>query len=211
MAQLIGNLLAAGDALAEAQAEAERGLAFARKIRFGLVVDNIATQLALIHTLRGSTATFGCFTGAEFDEAQMEQRLSSDPGLTFAACWYWIRKLQARFFAGDYLAAIDASSKAQLLWASEGFVESAEACFYSALSHAACCHAALPVQYRQHVEALTGYHKQLTQWAENCPENFENRAALVGAEMARIEGHVLEAEQLYEKAITRPPQRLCQQ
>ena len=131
----------------------------------------------------------------------MEQRLSSDPGLTFTACWYWIRKLQARFFAGDYLAAIDASSKAQLLWASEGFVESAEACFYGALSHAACCHAALPVQYRQHVEALTGYHKQLTQWAENCPENFENRAALVGAEIARIEGHVLEAEQLYENAI----------
>src|SRR5260370_882739 len=68
-------------------------------------------------------------------------------------------------------------------------------------SHAACCHAALPVQYRQHLEALTGYHKQLTQWAENCPENFENRAALVGAEIARIEGHVLEAEQLYEIAI----------
>src|SRR6266850_754119 len=198
---LIGNILASGDALAEAQAEAERGLAFARKIRFDLVVDNIATQLALIHTLRGSTATFGCFNGSEFDEAQMEQRLSSDPGLTFTACWYWIRKLQAHFFAGDYLAAIDASSKAQLLWASEGFIESAEACFYSALSHAACCHAALPVQYRQHVEALTGYHKQLTQWAENCPENFENRAALVGAEMARLEGHVLEAEQLYEKAI----------
>ena len=31
------------------------------------------------------------------------------------------------------------------------------------------------------------------------PENFETRAALVGAEMARLEGHVLEAEQLYEQ------------
>ena len=129
-------------------------------------------------------------------------RLSSDPGLAFTACWYWIRKLQARFFAGDYLAAIDASLNAQrLLWTSEGFLEEAEACFYGALSHAASCDAALPVQYRQHVEALTGYHKQLAQWAENCPENFENRAALVGAEIARIEGRVLEAEQLYEQAI----------
>ena len=36
---------------------------------------------------------------------------------------------------------------------------------------------------------------------QNCPENFENRAALVGAEIARIEGRVLEAEQLYEQAI----------
>jgi len=32
----------------------------------------------------------------------------------------------------------------------------------------------------------------------NCPENFENRAALVGAEIARIEGRELDAERLYE-------------
>jgi predicted ATPase len=66
---LIGNYLAAGDPLAEAQGEADRGLAFARKIHFGLVIDNITTQRALIHTLRGSTAIFGCLNGAEFDEA----------------------------------------------------------------------------------------------------------------------------------------------
>src|SRR4029077_9385681 len=96
----------------------------------------------------------------------------------------------------------EASLNAQpLLWASEGFVESAEACFYSALSHAASCDAALPAQYRQHVEALTGYYKQLVEWAANGPENFENRAALVGAEIARLEGRVLEAEGLYEQAI----------
>ena len=39
------------------------------------------------------------------------------------------------------------------------------------------------------------------EWAENCPENFENRAALVGAEIARIEGRELDAERLYEQAI----------
>ena len=38
-------------------------------------------------------------------------------------------------------------------------------------------------------------------WAENCPENFENRAALVGAEIARIEGRDLDAMRLYEQAI----------
>ena len=199
---LIGNILAVGDSLADAQDEAERGLAFVRKIGFGLVIDNITTQLALIRTLRGSTARFGCFTWEEFDEARIEQRLSNDPGLAFTACWYWTRKLQARFFAGDYSAAVEASLNAQrLLWTSECFIESAEAAFYGALSHAASCDAAHPVQFRQHVEALTGHHKLLVQWAENCPENFENRAALVGAEMARLDGRVLEAEQLYEKAI----------
>src|SRR4029434_3802517 len=43
--------------------------------------------------------------------------------------------------------------------------------------------------------------RQLVEWAENCPENFENRALLVGAEIARIEGRDLDAERLYEAAI----------
>jgi len=38
-------------------------------------------------------------------------------------------------------------------------------------------------------------------WAEHGPENFANRAALVGAEIARIEGRELDAERLYEQAI----------
>jgi signal transduction histidine kinase len=45
------------------------------------------------------------------------------------------------------------------------------------------------------------HSRQLDVWAANCPENFENRAALVGAEIARIEGRDVEAMRLYEKAI----------
>ena len=199
---LIGNLLAAGDPLVDVQREAERGLEFARKARFGLVIDVITTQLGLIRTLRGLTSTFGRFDDAQFDELQFERRLSSDPGLAIAACWYWIRKLQARFLAGDYVSAVDASLNAQgLLWTSPSFFETAEAHFYGALSHAASCDAAFPDQYQQHVQALTAHHRQLLEWAENCPENFENRASLVGAEIARIEGRELDAERLYEQAI----------
>src|SRR6202023_2832295 len=53
----------------------------------------------------------------------------------------------------------------------------------------------------RHVDALVAHHRQLEIWAANCPENFENRAALVGAEIARIEGRALDAMDLYERAI----------
>src|SRR5205807_7261982 len=52
-----------------------------------------------------------------------------------------------------------------------------------------------------HVEALAAHHTQLEIWAENCPDNFENRAALVGAEIARIDSRDVHAMRLYEQAI----------
>jgi predicted ATPase/GAF domain-containing protein len=199
---VITNLLAAGDPLVDVQREAEEGLQLAEKAQFGLVIDRFAVQLGLIRTLRGLTPIFGCFNDERFDELRVERRLASDPMLARAECWYWIRKLQARFFAGDYVAAVEASVAAhRLLWTSPAYFETAEAHFYSALSHAAACDAALPAQYRQHVQALTAHHRQLVAWAEHCPENFANRAALVGAEIARIEGRELDAERLYEEAI----------
>jgi PAS domain S-box-containing protein len=199
---LIANMLAAGDPLAEVQRDAENGLGFAQKAHFGLVVDVIATQVALIRTLRGSTSKFGCLDDGHTDEFQMEHRLSSNPEPSIAVCWYWVRKMQARYFAGDYAAAANASSKAQvLLWMSTSHWETAEWRFYSALAHSACWNSASPDQRQQHFETLADHYRQLKVEAENCPENFENRAALVAAEIARIQGRELEAERLYEQAI----------
>ena len=111
------NLLAAGDPLVEVQRETEHGLEFAHKMRFGLVIDRITAQLGLIRTLRGLTQKFGSFDDGQFDELRFEGHLCGNPALALPECWYWTRKLQARFFAGDYAAAVDCSLKAQrLLW-----------------------------------------------------------------------------------------------
>jgi PAS domain S-box-containing protein len=199
---LTKNMLAAGDQLVEVQREAENGLQFAQKVRFGLVVDHIKAQLSLIRTLRGLTPKFGSFNDDQFDELRFERYLASNPALAELECWYWVRKLQARFFAGDYASAVDASLSAQRqLWTSPSQFETAELCFYGALSHAASWDSASPDEKQKHFEALAAHYRQLELWAENCPENFENRAALVGAEIARIEGRELDAERLYEQAI----------
>jgi PAS domain S-box-containing protein len=196
------NLLATGDPLGDVQREAENGLDFARKARFGLVIDIITAQLGLIRTLRGLTPQFGSFNDEQFDESRFEHHLQSDPRLALPECWYWIRKLQARFFAGEYSFAVEASSKAQrLLWTSPSFFEVAEYHFYGALARAACCDTTLRNERSQHLEALLAHYEQLALWAENCPENFASRAAMVAAEIARAEGRELDAERLYEEAI----------
>ena len=142
------------------------------------------------------------FNDAEFDEGRFEQYLEADPHLLFATCWYWIRKLQARFFAGDYASALEAASKAEpLLQPGPGHFEWAEYIFYDALTRAAQYDAVSAEKQVRDRETLAAYHKQIVVWAENCPENFGNRAALVAAELARVEGRDLEAMHLYEDAI----------
>ena len=83
------NLLAAGDPLVEVQREAEKGLAFAKKVRFGFVIDLISVQVALVRTLRGLTPKFGSLNDEEFDETQFERHLTSNPVLALPECWYF--------------------------------------------------------------------------------------------------------------------------
>ena len=229
------NFLAAGDPLDETQRQAEDALEFVERTGYGFGIDIISGQLGLIRTLRGLTHKFGCFDDGEISEAQLESHFAAEPKATQPACWYWIRKLQAYFFAGDYQAAIDAAAKAQpLLWASPATFEIAEYHFYAALARAAVydssfvrvnrtredkppesedlssdlsdealakSEARLSRAKEEHFTALAEHHGQLALWASNCPENFENRAALVGAEIARIEEREIAAEHFYETAI----------
>jgi PAS domain S-box-containing protein len=199
---LNSDLLFAGDPLSEVQRAAEFALAFAQKARFGIIADGNTAQLALIRTLRGLTPKFGCFDSGQIEELPFEHHLAGNPAFATAECWYWVRKSQARYFAGDYEEAMKASSQAQpLLWSSSAFFEEAEYHFYSALSRAACCDGTSTGERQQHLEALAAHQQQLAGWGENCRENFENRVALVSAEIARIEGRELDAERLYEQAI----------
>jgi PAS domain S-box-containing protein len=197
---LTTTLLASGDRLEDVEHAAERAQALAQKARYGLVVELISGQLRLIRSLRGRTAAFGSFSGDAFDEDHFERSLQSAPAIL--AGWHWIRKLQARFLAGHAESAVAAAEKAQdFLWTSPSFFEFAEYHFYAALARAACCDPVLPGPCARHFQALLAHQRQIAAWAENCPANFENRAALVSAEIARLEGREQEAMRLYERAI----------
>jgi PAS domain S-box-containing protein len=199
---VITNRIATGDSLSDVEREAEHGLEFARKIGFGLVCDCITGQLRLIRMLRGQTPDFASFNDAEFDEHRFEQRLESNPRLAIGASYYWIRRLQASIYGSDEASAMAAVSKAApLLWTTPTQFESAEYHFYGAFAWAAHCDLNGAEQRPRHLEALASHHKQLVVWAENCPATFANREALVGAEIARLEGRDLDAIHLYEEAI----------
>ena len=172
-------------------------------MRFGLISDLITAQLRLIRMLRGLTPDFTSFNDAEFDEARFEQHLESNPALAIAASRYWIRKLQACVYAGDCASAVAAASNvAPLLWTVPSQFELRRISFLrGTCSGGTLRHRPRPRSGPGIWKRLAAHHRQLTLWAENCPENFANRAALVGAEIARLEGRELDAMRLYEEAI----------
>ena len=202
---LITSLLTSGTHLGDVQREAEDGLAFSRKAQFELAIDCFVGQLSLIHALRGLPPTLSLMNDPKrgMDEATFEQYLTERQPLSFPACCYWICKLQRHVFTGDYAVAIEAAIKAQnLLGVVKGILEIAEYHFYAALARAgAASDIALIHQRQEHIDALLNHHKQTIMWAESCPENFEDRVALVAAEIARLEGRELDSERLYETAI----------
>jgi PAS domain S-box-containing protein len=194
--------LATGDPLEDVQGEAERHLSFCRHAGFHMVVYCFLGQLQLMRSLRDQP-DLQKNDPASSDEATAEQVFAQDPSFSISACWYWVRKLQARFHAGDYASALEMAAKAErLLWTSPTFFgEITEYHFYSALAHAKAWDSATKAEAPGHHQAIARHQAQLATWAATCVETFGSRAALAAAELARIEDRVLDAEGLYEEAI----------
>ncbi|HWV95149.1 MAG TPA: GAF domain-containing protein, partial [Vicinamibacterales bacterium] len=197
-------LLAVGHPLDQVEREVEHGLAYVR--HFGFFMDRLSAPRALVRTLRGRTATFGSLDDGAFTERSFEERMTGEPARVFLEGYYWIRKSQARFFAGDYPSAVEAADRAARWYETSTAMglfptEMADFHFYAALSLAAACDPMSPDSYARHREALQRHEQELRASTANCPQNFENRASLVGAEIARLEGRELEAGRLYEAAI----------
>ncbi|MET0285860.1 MAG: AAA family ATPase [Polyangiales bacterium] len=183
---LISHLLISGLPLAQVQREAEHATEFARKLQLGLSPAQFVRQLALVRRLRGEQVD------AE-DDDWARQSVEDQPQLAMMVGYHWVFRLQECFFAGDLRGALDAASRVEpIRWAMRSTIEEAEYAFYAALSFAA----------QGDREQVRRQLEQVALWAENCPENFAHREWLIGAELARLEGRILEAQELYEAAVS---------
>jgi predicted ATPase/signal transduction histidine kinase len=199
----LGEQLFVGDPLEDVLDASVRGLEFVRRAGFALAVDTVTDQQRLVLSLQGKTEAPGFLGGADFDEHAFEAHLDeAGPLWALARCWHYVRKLQAGFFAGDYAAVLDAAVRAkESLWTSPAYLERVEHAFYWALAAGALWDDAAPAARAKYRERLVKSEKKLAAWTRACPDNFEDRHALVAAELARIDGASEHAATLYEQAI----------
>ncbi|APR77913.1 Signal transduction histidine kinase CheA [Minicystis rosea] len=188
--------LASGAPLADVLPEAESALRFARRAGYAFAVDLISAQLDLIRTLRAPLDA----APSLLDEGRRAG--ARDNAGALLAVFRWIRELQGHFHVGRYEEAVAVATKARaLIELAALFYEEAEFHLYAALSHAAICDSAPATEVPDHIEVVKAHHAQLVVWAEDSAETFGCQAAMVGAEVARLEGRELDAERLYEEAI----------
>jgi predicted ATPase/signal transduction histidine kinase len=118
-------------------------------------------------------------------------------------CIYKVLKTFSLLLAGKYEKALELSTETEPIIytvGTQGLLPWPEHVFARFLIISALFKKKSPEQQEIWNKELGSILNQLKVWAETCPENFEHKYYLAAAEMARIEGHSIDAAQLYARA-----------
>ena len=199
---LVASLLFIGAPLAEVEREAEQFLELSRGMNFFFAEAAAIGQLFLIRELRGDRDS-DSLGRSELPEAEALERQLDAAGasMRIPQVWNWVRLLQVRYHTRDIPAALYLDRKIRAdLELIQSFIEPGDYHFYAALTHAAAFEAASAPDRLHHSADLDFHSGKLEAWAQSCPENFQARATLVAAEIARTKSETFKALRLYEEA-----------
>ena len=181
-----------GDPLAEIAAEIENALPTAINGKIKAGVDYELAYRQAIRCLQGRTHAFDRFDDDAFDETSHVAACGGNP---LSLSLYYITRLQTCFLARRFERAIEMSAAARPhLRAVWGIAPLPDHNLFTSLSLAA-------LGGEGACEAIRENQRQLESWAESCPPNYEHKYRLVEAELARLEGRMLDAAAFFDDAI----------
>jgi PAS domain S-box-containing protein len=193
---LVSVGLFCGDPLREVCRDAEQALAFAEGSGIRLSAGFLTLHRDLMLSLMGVDGEHGFEVPGPIEPHPLE---GTQP---LAAFFHYAAQIQLNVLAGRHGAALALAELAdKVSWCARAYSEFAEYRFYTGLAHAAAYDESQPERREIHISGLREQHRKLTIWSARIPSNFAARQTLLAAEIARIEGRELEAEQLYEESI----------
>jgi signal transduction histidine kinase len=193
---LVALRLYSGDPLQEVCKDAEQGVAFAEASGFELFGAVMAVQRNSARSLMGRN------NENSFEVPDLTAPHPWEGTSRQNDCFNYVARIQVNVLAGRHDAALALAEPGDTLFRNiRAYLESVEYRFYTALAHAAAYDASPPERREMLVSGLRHHHHELTIRCARNPANFADRLALLAAEIARIEGRELEAEQLYEESI----------
>jgi transcriptional regulator with GAF, ATPase, and Fis domain/predicted ATPase len=198
---IVGSIHVRGDHLDVVLREAEDALRYAESVRHRNIAERNRVRVRLVQSLRGQSRGIATFDDADFDELSFEKQLGTDPADTLSLV-YWTARGMGRFIAGDYVAASDSFDQARRFLSPLIGLTRFEYAYYEALTLAALDSPGVTDANGPQLRGRIREHaKLLALWAESSPTTFADKSMLVEAELARLDGHELDAMRLYERAI----------
>jgi predicted ATPase/signal transduction histidine kinase/tRNA A-37 threonylcarbamoyl transferase component Bud32 len=189
------------DPLEEVLEVSKKYEAFAKQTHNKVVYATIRLEQQFVACLQGRTRERAVFDDDTFDESA-ELAEVTEAAFGCGILYHHVAKQIAAFTYGLYDEALaEAEVATETLGMAMGMAIEATHPFYLCLTLTALYARVSPERQREFMARLTGLLPKLRLWADHCPENYQNRYALVSAEIARIEGRALDAERLYEEAI----------
>ncbi|MDP1772345.1 MAG: diguanylate cyclase [Methylobacter sp.] len=194
------NLFSQGIRLDILQERLEKFMEFVQKAKHQMPMDAIQGYLMIIANLRGMTAHRNCFDDDQISETVFLSGCRSR-NVIVAASYFLIAKAQTLYLYQQYEQALACITEAEKdLSFISGTSAMAEHNFYQSLILLALC----DQDEAANTESLLKVEKlqlQLRIWAVNCEQNFLHKYLLVDAELARVEGRVIDAINGYDDAI----------
>ncbi len=176
-------------------------IAFSRRTHNEAMYLMIHSQEQLVMSLKGVPLDASGSADSTLSEEELLAgfvRTRFDAGFAY----YYTKKQIVSYLYGHYpealAAAADATRNVSGMMSSPAEITHY---FYYALTLTALYPTAPASQQKEFMHLLTQHLHKLKLWAENCPENYHNRYAMVMAEHARIKGRDLDAMRFYEEAI----------
>ncbi|WP_438037256.1 ATP-binding protein [Sorangium sp. So ce204] len=198
---MVWLLLENGDPLDRVIDVARKYTAFARQTHNEVVYHVVRLEEQFAASLKGATQAATSFCDGAFDKENSIAILNK-AGFGLGIAVVHIMKQIAAFTHERYAEALESAASAALMQHQvASLAMEAAHHFYHALTLTALHAQAPQEQRRQFAQPLEEQLRKLKLWADNCPENFQSRYALVSAEVARIEGRDLDGMRLYEEAI----------
>ncbi|MEP6875520.1 MAG: AAA family ATPase, partial [Burkholderiales bacterium] len=195
-------MVEAGERLDELAAQAERSIDFLLATHSGGTLEVVQCFRQFARCLQGRTHAPGSFDGDGYDHAVTVQRMVEQKNVAGLGIVHMLEQMAA-FIVGEPQAALQAAARTEgVLRAVFAMAVRPTFAFYRALALAAAHGELAPPEQQAAVRTIEQAVADLGVWSEQCPENYATRHALVAAELARLQGRELQAERLYEEAIT---------
>ncbi|NEQ40980.1 MAG: AAA family ATPase [Okeania sp. SIO3I5] len=189
-------LIFAGDHIQDTLKASEVCLAFGEKRQDQVVIDMARSCQKLLSQL----------DAVEFPETETEAEGQEEANFIATMAYtpqYLILKSQILYLQNQSQKALEYAIEAKSVVRSiQGNISVVEHNFYYSLSLLALHQpGSIDVNSSDWQQAIAN-QEQMKIWADNCQENFLHRYLIVAAEMARVSGQILEAIELYDRAIS---------